>query len=129
MVRGKSRGLRRMLDWALLAPFLVLSLISPAVMPAQAADGGLVLVLCTGDGAVEMVLDPLTGEVSKPSPKSPADRCAWACGQMAVADLALPALLLPAQAAQRAAPPAAPPLLAFVRATGLPPATGPPALS
>ncbi|MGL5008681.1 MAG: hypothetical protein ACRC6I_02265 [Paracoccaceae bacterium] len=43
---------------ALILPFLLLSLIPVGLMPARAADGAMVLVLCTGDGAVEVTVTP-----------------------------------------------------------------------
>jgi hypothetical protein len=38
-------------------PFVVLSLLPAGLMPARAADGTMVIVLCTGDGPVEMTVD------------------------------------------------------------------------
>lgn len=113
----------------MLSPFLMLSLLSPAVMPAQAADGTFTLVLCTGDGPVEMQIDLATGQPVHKSPADRSDRCAWACGQMAMVQNAAPALPLLVGRVSRADPPPASTRLILARATGLPPSTGPPAVA
>ncbi len=128
MTAGQRLSFRTIGLWALLAPFLLLSLISPAVMPVRDADGTLTLVLCSGDGPVEMVIDLATGEpVDRPQPGAQ-DRCDWACGQMEVIALLRPEASPPPLVVRRADPPAATVLLARARITGLPPATGPPAV-
>lgn len=82
----------------------VLGLLPAGVMPAQDAAGGIVMVICSGEGPVSMTFDPATGTVTpaKPAPAKPG--CDWAMAQT-IADLALPvALPLPALGTGRAAP-------------------------
>jgi hypothetical protein len=127
MVKEWRLSVRNAAGWVLLIPFLLLSLISSAAMPARAADGTMVLILCTGDGPVETMLDLATGQPVEKAPAKAGDHCAWACGQMTLADLAPPAMTLGVAASRRAEPPAPLPSLALSHAKGLPPATGPPA--
>lgn len=130
MAPGQGKKFRNVAGWVLLLPFLLLSLISPAVMPARAADGTMLLVLCTGDGPVEMLVDLATGQPVERAPDhgdDKTDHCAWACGQMAVAELAAPVLILGDAATGRTRQPAPVQSVALRHATGLPPATGPPA--
>ena len=62
----KTRGTARSLHAALrpralclaLLPILALSVVGPGTMVAAATDGGLSVVLCTGEGPVEVVLGP-----------------------------------------------------------------------
>jgi hypothetical protein len=42
-------------------PLLTLGLFPAGVMPGRGADGGIALVLCSGNGPLLMVLDPATG--------------------------------------------------------------------
>jgi len=91
---------------------LGLSLLPPGVMPERRMAGGLEMVLCSGAGAVAMVLDPATGEMQpKPDRTSAKPGCDWAMAQ-AGADLApMPFVLTaPMMATRRAAPPLANPL-------------------
>ena len=127
MTARAHSGLRRLCLWVLLAPFVLLSLLSPGVMPARAADGTLVLVLCSDGGTSEMVIDLATGQPVEQTDTGRSDRCDWACGQMALADLALPIPPAPVRLARPVEPAAAPVSLSLAHATGLPPATGPPA--
>lgn len=130
MAREMRQGLRAVLVWALLAPFLFMSLLPAAAMPARAADGTLTMVLCTEDGPVEMVLDLATGQPAEKAPQGKTGHCDWSCGLFA-ADLAPApqAALAVVLAATRLAPPAPPAILADAAATGLPPATGPPSVA
>ncbi len=124
MDRGLTRGFCALARWVLIAPFLLLSLIPPGVMPSRAADGTLVLVLCTGEGMVEQVIDLATGAPVEDAPTK--DRaCDWACGQSVAALAALPQMPPVPLAATRLDPPPAPSVLHAALATGLPPATGP----
>lgn len=126
---GHRAKARNVAGWVLLLPFLLLSLIPPGVMPDRAADGTMLLVLCTGDGPVEMLVDLATGEPVGKTPDGSDDKsnhCAWACGQMTMAGLSAPALPLAGQSPRRADAPPPLLLLALAHATGLPPATGPP---
>ncbi len=87
-----------------LIALVVLGLVPAGVMPTQDASGGLVMVICSGEGAVSMTFDPATGVVmpAKPAPAKPG--CDWAMAQT-VADLALPVVLpLPVLGTGRAAP-------------------------
>jgi hypothetical protein len=77
-------ALHGMALWLMLLPFAALSLLAPGVMPGRAADGKVVLVLCTPDGPQEMSVD-----LGGPTPDHPTDpRCAWAQAHV-VADLGL----------------------------------------
>lgn len=127
MARGMRQGLRAALVRVLLAPFLLLSLLPAAAMPARTAEGTLTMVLCTDGGPVEMVLDLATGQPAGKAPQGKTGHCDWSCGQFA-ADLtpASPAVLAAVLHTTRLAPPAPPPVPAAAAATGLPPATGPP---
>ena len=75
-------GLRRVAATLMLMPFLALCFISPAAMLERGASGLLVMVLCTGDGAVEMAVDLGTGA---PQTKQ---RCDWAAAHATVLDAA-----------------------------------------
>ncbi|MEZ5799053.1 MAG: hypothetical protein R3D63_17195 [Paracoccaceae bacterium] len=122
------RNLRTFWLWVLLAPFLLLSLLSPAVMPARAADGTLTLVLCTDGEVTELVIDLATGKPVEKAPADSRDRCDWAAGHWSVASLLWAEAPAPIVLRVRpATPPPATVLLALSHATGLPPATGPPA--
>lgn len=48
--------------WVLIAPLLLLLFAPPSVMPVKTADGGISIVICTGDGPLEMRIDPETGD-------------------------------------------------------------------
>jgi hypothetical protein len=75
-------GLARLL---LVLPFLVMALLPAGVMPGRAADGTLVMVLCTDAGPVEMVVDLATGAATEtPASGSGAPPCDWAAAQAAV---------------------------------------------
>ncbi len=67
-------GLFRVCGCILLVPFLLLTLVPAAVMPTRAADGTIMLVLCTGDGPVEMAVD--LGQT--PDDSTAMQRCQWA---------------------------------------------------
>ncbi|CAN0580388.1 unnamed protein product [Ectocarpus sp. 12 AP-2014] len=126
-----ARHVRLVMVWAMLMPFAVSSLIASGVMPARADNGAFMMVICTGDGMVEVAVDPVTlqpisDESGGTDPQPTADHCAWAAAH-APADLAdamalrLPlAVIAPAQAAPD------PTVLRVAAATGLPPSTGPP---
>ncbi|NBZ86763.1 DUF2946 family protein [Stagnihabitans tardus] len=71
---------------ALFRPILLLLLIFSAqfqvgLMPAQGAEGGMVMVICSGEGPMMMVLDPATGEFRPAPPSTKKSSCDWAaCG-------------------------------------------------
>ena len=116
----------------MLIPFVVSSLIGSAVMPVKGADGTLTLVICSGGAMIEIAVDPVTMEPvsespDEQSPRSQTDYCAWAASHVAVdlpAIAAIPARLHVGGAAMNMP---APTVLRVAAATGLPPATGPPA--
>ncbi|MFN4202212.1 MAG: hypothetical protein ACK4GM_04060 [Tabrizicola sp.] len=111
---------------ALLLPFFLLCLLPPGVMPGRDAAGVLTLTLCGDAGAGEVIIDLATGQPVEKAPSDDGDRCAWACGQWAAADLASPFLPLPLRDACRETPRPAAFVLRAAAITGLPPATGPP---
>lgn len=83
---------------------LALGILPPGVMPAPGQDGGMVMVICSGGDAVNMVLDPATGTYVPATPVSEKPGCDWAMAH-GTAVLVLPAPLpLPAFATRRAAP-------------------------
>lgn len=106
----------RLTGLLLAVPFLLLSLVAPGVMPSRGADGGLVMVICSGHGPVEIAVDAATGQ---PLPdgadapdqgpdKAPQDgRCAWAQSVAAALPMPAPALSMPARLV-RSDPPALP---------------------
>ena len=126
MMMRLGPGLRALALWVLFAPFLVLSFVSSAVMPMQAADGTMMLVLCTGDGPVEMQIDLATGEPVQKSPSDVSDRCDWACGQLAVADLMRPEAPAPTVVLLSALPAAPVDLILPAARVTRPQARGPP---
>lgn len=75
----------RGIGFALVLPFLLLSLIAPGYMPVRDADGTLRMVICANGGPVEVVMDLGTGEPVQSAPED--NRCDWA--QMALAELAV----------------------------------------
>lgn len=88
---ARARGGMHPLRWLLVVPFLLLSLVSQGTMLAQDAQGGVTVVLCSGDGLVEMVLDP-DGGLRDKAPGSAHQPCDWslhAQAAMAHADAAL----------------------------------------
>ncbi|AUH63228.1 hypothetical protein CX676_02865 [Paracoccus zhejiangensis] len=118
---------------ALLAPFLLLSLISDAVMPVRGADGQLMLVLCTPIAVQQVATDPHhhsghAGHAQDDPEDQPAatDRCQWAGLHPVLALITPPDLPLPENRVLSPAPPPLPVILIAARATGLPPSTGPP---
>lgn len=126
-----GRHTRMVAFWAMLLPFFLSSFIAQGVMPVRTANGVIMLVICTGNGMVEMAFDAVTME-----PVDEADHgdeegskgsyCAWAASQLTITlsplmFLADPLLLVTGIGLSwiHAA-------LEYARATGLPPATGPP---
>lgn len=84
--------------WLLILPFLMLSLLTPGTMLTQDAQGGVMVVLCAGDGPVEMMLAP-DGSLHDKTAADPHQRCDWAPhAQHAIAHTAA-ALPVPAQLA------------------------------
>lgn len=90
----RGRYLRLIALWAMILPFAAASLIAKGVMPAVSPAGVIMLVICTGDGMVEMAVDAVTMEPladpGKDGPPAPdAGSCAWAAAHAAfvIADL------------------------------------------
>lgn len=117
---------------AVLLPFLLTSMIASGVMPARATNGAIMLVICTADGPLEMLVDPATMQPTAPGHDMPSQKdkhdssCAWAANH---ADFAAPGFAAPIQPLRHAMAlptPARPTILAAAHATGLPPSTGPP---
>lgn len=70
---------RQMLKWrwVLLAPFLLTLAIPPSIMPVTKADGGISFVICTGDGPLEMRIDPATGKPVPDHDDNKGAGCHW----------------------------------------------------
>ena len=98
-------GLHRVaLRLVVVLPLLALGLLPAGVMPGQDHDGGVVLVLCSGNGPMLMTLDPATGSFKQAPPSAPKTACDWA---MAQGGGTLPTALtlpMPPQTLVRAAP-------------------------
>lgn len=130
---------------ALLAPFLLLSLLSSQVMPGRASDGSFAFVLCPGGGPVplpapapagisgqEMPAHKMAGAHSHEMPAdhdtpSSKDNCSWANAvhmESLLGTATLPLLDMTMGYLAQPVPP--PTILAASRKTGLPPSTGPP---
>ncbi len=143
-MKGKPASLSRIAACcAVLLPFLLSSLIAAGVMPARAPNGAITLVICTALGPAELLVDPATmapvaagpDGIPKDTPEKDGPQkdgtnrkaaCAWAAAH---GDVAAPPPPMPDTAPARPLMPIAgpvPAILAAARATGLPPATGPP---
>lgn len=129
---GLFRNLRAWLGHGALLALLLAALVPAGFMPAVSArTGGLTIVLCTGNGAVNVSADALADDGAAKAPLAPAhdqpcNFAALTAPALAPPLLALP-LLLPLPRAVLPLP------LRLVRVgRGLPapppPATGPPAL-
>lgn len=94
----------RLRGLAVVLPLVLAALFPVGVMPGQDQDGQTVMVLCSGDGPMLMVLDPVTGAFHK-APASGKSACHWAAGP-ALAALPTPqALPVPVLLTRRAALP------------------------
>ncbi len=128
MLALRQHFIFRFAFWVLLAPLLLASSIPAGVMPAMSATGMPTIVICTGDGLVEIAIDPLTGAPLEEDDSDPgnADQCDW--GSSRATDGVSPPTSIVARTAGAIPaflPALSSPLLAAI-ATGLPPATGPP---
>lgn len=86
------------------AALMAMAIIPPGVMASHGDDGRIVMVLCSGDGAVRMVFDRATGAVTPEKPAPAKSGCDWGMARTAT-DLPAPAALpQPAFATHRAAP-------------------------
>ncbi|WP_281374538.1 DUF2946 family protein [Pseudochelatococcus contaminans] len=134
MWRFSGRYLRVIGVWVALLPFALLSLLANGIMPAMSSNGVVMLVICTGDGMVEMAFDSATMEPvadtteSDGEPTQKADYCSWAASHPAFDLPDLVAVQQPDTTLTVLAPPRGPSILQIAAATGLPPATGPPVL-
>ncbi|WP_323033105.1 DUF2946 family protein [Paracoccus sp. (in: a-proteobacteria)] len=54
--QGRGASLRRLCCWLAVLPFLLFSLIQPGTMISRDAQGSVTVVLCSGEGPVEMVV-------------------------------------------------------------------------
>ncbi|GAA4135031.1 DUF2946 family protein [Aminobacter aganoensis] len=117
--------------WAMLLPFVLSSFVAQGFMPARGADGVITMVICTGNGMVEMAfdavtMDPVDETASGNGEKSASAYCALAAVKPAAA-LTLPiAFALPVPPASAVKYSRREAVLEYAAATGLPHATGPP---
>ncbi|NHF73342.1 DUF2946 family protein [Paracoccus xiamenensis] len=130
MKRKTAELLRITAFCAVLLPFLLSSLIASGFMPTRSADGAITLVICTGGGPAEILVDPVTMQPVDPAGKDPHDEhkptCAWAASQAAFDAPLLPVLARPLRRSYALNAPFTATTLIGARGTGLPPATGPP---
>ncbi|WP_112310443.1 hypothetical protein [Pseudogemmobacter bohemicus] len=124
--------LRVIAFWAMLLPFSATALIGKGVMPVIGSNGIIMLVICTGQGMIEMPVDAVTMEPvatadgGSRTPAASPDQCTWAMAHPGL-DLPIDTPILPAIATAGSIAPGLPPTILLVAAeTGLPPATGPP---
>lgn len=136
MTGAARHGLRRLLIGALALPFVLVSLIGTGVMPARDAQGALVITLCSAAGVVDLAIDPATmapfagadtsGAPHGDSPAPDQGVCDWAAAQAPFLHAVQPVLAAATPRMVRAAHPFTDTIRVLSRATGLPPATGPP---
>ena len=91
--------LARLAGFVLVLPFLLLAGIAPGYMPVRGADGAITMVICADGMAVEVAIDPATGEPVAQDAAPEDGRCAWAQLAMAVHPVAEPVLAPPRQMA------------------------------
>ncbi|WP_172294477.1 hypothetical protein [Pseudoruegeria sp. HB172150] len=120
-----TQFLRRAALWAIVTPFFLLSFLPGGAMPVQSADG-LLMVICTGDGPLEIRVDPVTGEPVERDPHDGSGTCDWAMAKPAVSLASAPDFPAPTVVLVPSEPEVLPVIRAVARATGLPPSTGPP---
>ncbi len=79
-----SGPLRRCAQWLLVLPFVLLSLMAPGTMAATGTDGQIHIVICAGDGPMDMVmledgsLRPATDAEQSGGHGAHHDSCPWA---------------------------------------------------
>jgi hypothetical protein len=112
----------------MLLPFLVIQLLAPGTMPTRGPDG-LAVVLCTGNGLVEVVIgsDGVPRPVAPDGDKHPAP-CSWAMAAHAFVDTLAPAAPLPSVAFEHIEPFVTMEAVAGVSPVLLPPTRAPPAI-
>ena len=84
-----------------------LAILPTGVMPHVGATGALELVLCSVEGPVTMVVDPITGETKRKAPSDSAKpACDWATAHSSVTVLTEAPFPKPPQTLDRQAAPA-----------------------
>jgi len=126
MNKRPNRQLRGLALWAMCVPLLLLSLIPPGVMLARADNGVLMLTICSGDGMIEMAVDPITLEPVEQAPDRTREACPWALAHGPVDLGSRPDMPQLSLGFAMLVVPLAETDLAIAQETGLPPATGPP---
>jgi hypothetical protein len=122
------RGLSRWISLVLMLPLLLALALPQGVMPAQAQGGQIVMVLCSGEGPMQMLYDPQTGDLNELPPAQKSSGCDWAMAQSGFALGLAFALPLQLACARRAEPDLPSPLFRPVFAPCSQWARGPPAL-
>jgi hypothetical protein len=74
---GAQKGRLPIWGWVLIAHFLLILFVPPSIMPVYTADGGISIVICTGDGPLEMRIDPATGEPVSGHEDDAGASCHW----------------------------------------------------
>lgn len=133
MIRPAGHLLRTVLVWASVLPFVLMSLIGAEVMPVRGADGTLTMVICTGDGMIEIAVDPammepVADEGDRNDTAPGQGLCDWAAAQAAYTLAEHRVLLSATPKLSRGRIVFAETTLLVSDATGLPPSTGPPLL-
>ncbi|PYF09663.1 hypothetical protein C8J30_10733 [Rhodobacter viridis] len=123
-------GLRGLASWAMLVVLILAAGLPASVMPTRGLSGAAELVLCSGHGPVVIVLDAASGKPVVPLPEDRDPRCKWGALHAFATDAGRPEVA-PAPVGSLLAPSFAPPPTALRdgQVTGLPPATGPPAIA
>lgn len=117
----------KILIWAVTALVFLLSATTNGLMPLRSSEG-VVMVICSGDGPLELRIDPRTGEPADDKTPGQHKPCDWASFNFTAY---LPdAPVSPGEVTPILAETAliASSILTAGRATGLPPSTGPPAV-
>lgn len=78
-----AHSLTRVLGFLLVLPFMAMALVAPGVMPARSQDGAITMVICADGMAVELRVDPATGQPVETDAMAGTDtapedgRCDW----------------------------------------------------
>ncbi|RJE89318.1 hypothetical protein D3P04_01370 [Paracoccus onubensis] len=113
--------------WAVTALVFLLSATTNGLMPLRGSEG-VVMVICSGEGPLELHIDPQTGEPADDKTPDRHKPCDWASFNFTADVPGAP--VSPGNVAPILAETAliASSILTASRATGLPPSTGPPAV-
>jgi hypothetical protein len=111
--------------WAIVAPFFLLSAITNGLMAVQTSNG-IVAVICTGTGPLEIRIDPATGEPVEEQAPDQQSNCDWANLKFSAHLAVSPVPEVEFNLGFIDAPNVPSSVIATSRATGLPPSTGPP---